>query len=158
MRDMTPADIDAVLNIEQAVQAYPWTRINFTDALNHSYICRVDEAGGEIRCYAILMPVLDEAELLNIGVAAGQQRKGRGRAMLLEMLDVACRKNMLRVYLEVRSSNVAALALYRSAGFSELGVRRGYYQNASGSEDAITMACNTKNFCPGTRLTGEVNG
>jgi ribosomal-protein-alanine N-acetyltransferase len=62
---------------------------------------------------------------------------------------VACARNMLRVFLEVRSSNVAALALYRSVGFSEIGVRRGYYQNPNGSEDASTMACD---------LVGDLNG
>jgi [ribosomal protein S18]-alanine N-acetyltransferase len=149
MRAMTPEDVDAVLGIEQTVQAYPWTRGNFIDALGHGYICRVDELGGEIRGYAVLMPVLDEAELLNIGVAAVQQRKGLGRAMLLEMLDVACERNILRVFLEARASNTAALALYRSTGFGEIGVRRGYYQNVSGGEDAITMAF---------KLTGEING
>jgi ribosomal-protein-alanine N-acetyltransferase len=158
MRAMTQADVDAVLDIEQAVQAYPWTRGNFTDVLTHGYVCRVDEQGGEIRGYAVLMPVLEEAELLNIGVASGQQRKGLGRAMLTEMLDLAREKNMRRVFLEVRPSNVAAIALYRSAGFGEIAVRRGYYQNAGGSEDALVMACDTKNFCPGTRLKGEANG
>jgi ribosomal-protein-alanine N-acetyltransferase len=149
MRDMTLADVDAVLAIEQAVQTYPWTRGNFIDALSQGYVCRVDQEDGEIRGYAVLMPVLDEAELLNIGVAAVQQRKGMGRAMLLEMLDVACEKNMLRVFLEVRSSNVAAIALYRSVGFTEIGVRRDYYKNSSGGEDAITMEC---------KLTGEIDG
>ena len=149
MRAMTLEDVDEVLAIEAEVQAYPWTRGNFIDALSHGYICSVDDAGGEIRGYAILMPVPQEAELLNIGIAAGQQRKGLGRALLLEMLDVACEKNMLRVFLEVRTSNAAALALYRSTGFVEIGVRRGYYQNASGSEDAITMVCD---------LTGKLDG
>jgi ribosomal-protein-alanine N-acetyltransferase len=149
MRAMTPDDVDAVLAIERAVQAYPWTRGNFTDALKNGYFCRVDEADGEIRGYAVLMPVMDKAELLNIGVAADRQRKGVGRAMLLEMLDMACGKNMIRVFLEVRSSNTAALALYRSAGFVEIGLRKGYYRNAAGGEDAITMAC---------RLTGEIDG
>ena len=144
MRAMTLEDVDAVLAIEQAVQAYPWTRGNFIDALGHGYICRVEEDGGEIRGFAVLMPVLDEAELLNIGVAAGQQRKGLGRAMLREMLDVAHKMKMRRVFLEVRASNAAALALYRSSGFGKLGVRRDYYQNASGSEDAITMVCELK--------------
>ena len=119
------------------------------DALNHGYVCRVDQVGAEIRGYAVLMPVLEEAELLNIGVVAGQQRKGLGSAMLGEMLGLAREKDMRRVFLEVRSSNAAALALYRSVGFVEIGVRRGYYQNASGSEDAITMACD---------LTGEIDG
>ena len=141
MRAMTLEDVDGVLAIEQAVQAYPWTRGNFVDVLSHGYECRVDENGGGIRGYAVLRPVLDEAELLNIGVSALQQRKGLGRAMVREMLDVAREKNIRRVFLEVRASNVAALALYRSSGFGEIGVRRGYYQNANGCEDAITMAC-----------------
>lgn len=149
MRPMTQADVDDVLAIEQAVQAYPWTRGNFSDALGSGYLCRVDEADGAIRGYAILMPVVDEAELLTIGVASAQQRKGLGRSMLLEMLDVARAKEMRRVFLEVRKSNAAAIALYRSAGFGEIGARRGYYQNADGGEDAIVMACD---------LPGEGNG
>src|SRR3989339_906599 len=91
MRAMTQDDVDAVLAIEQAVQRFPWTRGNFIDVLNSGYVCRVDEAdNGEIRGYAILMPAADEAELLNIGVAAAQQRRGLGRAMLGEMLEAAC--------------------------------------------------------------------
>jgi ribosomal-protein-alanine N-acetyltransferase len=157
MRPMTPADVDEVLAIEQTVQAYPWTRGNFMDALSSGYVCSVDaeelvggqpEQGGKIRSYAVLMPVLEEAELLNIGVAMGQQRKGLGRAMLSAMLDEACARNIIRVFLEVRASNAAALALYGSAGFVRIGVRRGYYPNAGGGEDAVTMAC---------ELTGEIN-
>ena len=92
MRAMTLEDVDAVFAIEQAVQAYPWTRGNFADALSGGYLCCVDEADGVIRGYAVMMPLPDEAELLNIGVAAGQQRKGLGRAMLREMLDLAREK------------------------------------------------------------------
>lgn len=141
LREMTVADLDAVLSIEQSVQAYPWTRGNFSDSLNNGDLCCVDEAEGELRGYVVLMPTVEEAELLTIGVAATQQRKGLGRAILLEMLGVARSRNMQRVFLEVRSSNAAAIALYRSAGFSDVGVRRGYYRDAAGSEDAIVMAC-----------------
>ena len=144
MRPMTQADVDEVMRIELAVQAYPWTRGNFIDAHNSGYVCCLDDADGEIRGYAILMPLPEEAELLNIGVAAGRQRKGLGRAMLREMLETARKKNMRRVFLEVRTSNAAAIALYRSVGFVEIGVRRGYYQNDNGSEDALVMACNFK--------------
>lgn len=141
MRRMTGLDADAVLAIEQAVQRYPWTRGNFSDALESGYLCYVDEAEGEMRGYAVLMPTVEEAELLTIGVAAAQQRKGLGRAMLSEMLEMARGRGMRRVFLEVRVSNVAAIALYRSAGFAEVGMRRGYYQDANGSEDALVMAC-----------------
>ena len=149
MREMTEADVDAVYAIEQAVQRYPWTRGNFSDSLANGYLCRVDEAEGEVRGYAILMPLVDEAELLTIGVAAAQQRKGLGRTMLREMLQLARDEKMKRMFLEVRPSNEAAIALYRSAGFAEVGVRRGYYQDASGSEDALVMACH---------LIGDGNG
>ncbi|MBI5439540.1 MAG: ribosomal protein S18-alanine N-acetyltransferase [Nitrosomonadales bacterium] len=141
MRAMARDDVDAVLAIEQAAQRFPWTRGNFSDALASNYVCCVDEEGGEIRGYAVMMPAADEAELLNIGVAVAQQRKGLGRAMLGEMLENARGRNMRRVFLEVRPSNAAAIALYRSAGFKEIGVRRGYYRNAGGSEDALMMAC-----------------
>ena len=160
---MVQADVDTVLSIEQAVQSFPWTRGNFSDALNSGYICRVDETEcGEIRGYAILMPAVDEAELLSIGVTTAQQRKGLGRAMLSKMLNVARDRNIQRVFLEVRSSNVAAIALYRSVGFIEVGLRHGYYQNANGCEDAITMACElTQHFSlpragerPGERENG----
>jgi ribosomal-protein-alanine acetyltransferase len=153
---MTTADLDAVLAIEQAVQHYPWTRGNFCDALNSGYLCCVEEVAGEPGAYAVLMPGVDEAELLIIGVAAAHQRKGMGGAMLSAMLEAASARQMPRVFLEVRASNLAAIALYRRAGFLEIGVRRDYYRDANGSEDALVMAWDTKSS--GTRLTGEQNG
>ena len=69
--------------------------------------------------------------------------------MLREMLAAAREKNVRRVFLEVRASNAAAQALYRSAGFADIGLRRDYYRNAGGNEDAITMACD---------LTGRTDG
>ncbi len=138
---MTLSDLDDVLAIEQSVQAYPWTRGNFIDALNSGYLAYVDETPGELRGFAVLMPGVDEAELLNIGVAAGHQRKGLGREMVAAMLDEAAQRRLFRVLLEVRASNLAAIALYRRAGFSEVGLRRGYYKKSNASEDALVMAC-----------------
>ena len=149
LRDMLPADLDAVLAIEQSVQAYPWSLRNFTDALNSSYMCCVDELDNEICSYAVLMMGVEEAELLTIGVATSQQRQGLGRRLLNGMLAIARDKNRQRVFLEVRASNVAAIELYRTVGFSEVGLRRGYYQNKQGSEDAVVMALD---------LTGGNNG
>ena len=141
MRAMGLQDVDGVLAIEQAVQPYPWTRGNFTDALDSGYLCYVDEDGGELQGFAVLMPGVGEAELLNIAVAATHQRKGLGRAMLDRMLQIAAARSMSRMFLEVRASNQAAIALYRRAGFEQVGLRRGYYRNAAGLEDALVMAC-----------------
>ncbi len=150
MRNMTLADIDAVLAVEQDVQAYPWTRGNFSDALNSGYLCFVDELAGDVRGYAVLMPGVGEAELLTIGVSSAHQRKGLGGLMLAGLLRIAGDNRWSRVFLEVRASNRAAIALYERAGFAQVGLRRGYYRNAAGSEDALVMAWDN--------LTGEKNG
>jgi ribosomal-protein-alanine N-acetyltransferase len=140
LRDMKEADLEAVLAIEGAVHAHPWTRGNFSDALRNGYQCKVYEAETrEVVGYAVLMLAVDEAELLDIAIATSQQRKGLGRKLLHEMLALARRKEMRRMVLEVRASNASAIALYRSAGFSDIGLRRDYYLTHSGREDAILM-------------------
>lgn len=154
MRLMTAKDVDAVLTLEQSVQVYPWTRGNFCDALSSGYLCYVEECAQDLCGYAVLMPGVDEAELLTIGVAVDHQRKGLGQAMLSVMLAAAHAKQLSRVFLEVRASNLPAIALYRRAGFLDIGMRRAYYHNAGGSEDALVMACD----CSGARMTGEQNG
>ena len=140
LRDMNITDVDKVLGIEQRVHAYPWTRGNFTDAHNSGYICKVYEAGGVMLGYAVLMPAVDEAHLLNISIAADHQRKGLGLKLLHQIMGIARGLNMRRVILEVRPSNSAALGLYRKAGFNELALRRSYYPAAANRrEDAMVM-------------------
>lgn len=139
LRDMGWADVDTILHIEQQVHSHPWTRGNFNDSLARGYICKVYEAANEIVGYAVLMPALDEVHLLDISIAGAYQRKGLGKKLLGEMLALARTLKFERVILEVRRSNVAAIGLYRAAGFSEIGVRRGYYPAEHGREDAIVM-------------------
>jgi [ribosomal protein S18]-alanine N-acetyltransferase len=139
LRDMTLLDMEVVLQIEQQVHSHPWTRGNFTDSLASGHVCKVYADAQEIIGYAVLMPTVDEADLLDIGIAGKYQRKGLGKKLLNEMLALAKELKFARVILEVRPSNIAALALYRSAAFSEIGLRHGYYPAQQGREDAIVM-------------------
>jgi [ribosomal protein S18]-alanine N-acetyltransferase len=75
-----------------------------------------------------------EYEVHTIGVDPAYQGRGIGRRLLDELLDFAAGG---AVYLEVRTDNAPAIALYRSAGFTEIGLRRRYYR-VSGA-DAYTM-------------------
>lgn len=140
---MTMADIDAVLAIEERVQAFPWTRGNFTDALAAGYDGWLAREDGSLLGFAVLMRAVDEIHLLVIGIAPAFQRTGRGR-VLLEFVTAQAREvGMTRMLLEVRPSNVGAIAFYKSAGFAEIGRRRGYYPasiDMGGREDAIVMA------------------
>ena len=160
LREMNLADMDEVMRIEQSVHAHPWTRGNFTDALNGDSVCKVYEDGDKMLGYVVLLPAVDEMQLLNISIAAAHQRKGLGCRLLGEVMAIAHGMNMRRMLLEVRTSNVAALGLYCATGFSEIGLRRGYYPAApargtpvgapllrndpsadNGREDAIVMEC-----------------
>ena len=141
LRDMTTADVDDVTAVEQKSQHFPWSRENFSDAVSNGYLCYVDVSQDMLRGYVILMPLIDEMELLNITVAVSQQRKGLGREMLKEMLRISSTLEMKRMFLEVRISNLPAISLYESVGFCIIGKRCDYYQSQNGKEDALVMAC-----------------
>lgn len=138
---MISADLDEVLLIEQDVHAHPWTRGNFSDALLSDNLCYVHENEESIVGYAVLLPVVDEIELLNICIATKYQRKGLGRKLLDELMKIAVGMKMRRMLLEVRVSNIPALGLYNDAGFRKIGLRRDYYVADNGREDAIVMEC-----------------
>jgi ribosomal-protein-alanine N-acetyltransferase len=144
LRDMGWEDVDAVLEIEQQVHSHPWTRGNFNDALATGNLCKVYQVEHELIGYAVLMPALDDIDLLDICIAAAHQRKGLGTQLLDALLTLSRSLNFSRVILEVRRSNLSACALYRKAGFTEIGLRRDYYPTSLGREDALVMAYQLK--------------
>jgi ribosomal-protein-alanine N-acetyltransferase len=137
---MTLADVDAVAAAEQRLYPFPWTPGNFVDALASGYGAWIAREERGLIAYAVMMQVLDEVHLLNLGVLPEVQRRGHGTALLLHLFELARAQATLRMLLEVRPGNVAGLALYRRHGFLEIGRRRDYYPAHQGREDAIVMA------------------
>jgi ribosomal-protein-alanine N-acetyltransferase len=95
--------------------------------------------GAKIIGYALMMMVLDEAHLLNLSVAKAYQKQGLGRLLLEHMITIAKKHAAANMFLEVRPSNISAIALYENMGFNEMAVRRGYYPAHNGREDAVLM-------------------
>src|SRR5262245_50348276 len=143
-RRMAADDVDTVVAIEEAIYPHPWTRGNFTDSLTGGYHCWIVEYGGEIAGYTIVAIAAKEAHLLNLSVAGAWQRRGVGRALLGFVLKLARDYSAGRILLEVRPSNLAARALYATAGFAEIGSRRGYYPAAEDREDAVVLVRSLK--------------
>jgi ribosomal-protein-alanine N-acetyltransferase len=139
---MHEEDLDAILAVELRIYRYPWTRGNFSDSLAAGYsawVCRDCGDEAALLGYAILMLVLDEAHLLNLSIVPERQRQGLGGALLQHLFKVARTHSAKRMYLEVRESNVAGIALYERHGFATIGLRRSYYPADGGREDAIVM-------------------
>lgn len=139
LRPMQMNDLDTIMLIEPTIYTHPWTRGNFSDSLNSGYSSWVLEANQKIIGYALLMLVLDEAHLLNLSIAKDQQKKGLGRYLLEHMLLIAKNHKAVNMFLEVRPSNISAIALYENMGFCEMAVRRNYYPAHNGREDAVLM-------------------
>ncbi len=138
-RPMGYPDLDRVMEIEQEIYEFPWSRGNFGDSIGSGYHCSVMERGGFLAGYGVMMEVVDEAHLLNLSVAKNWQGLGMGRLLLRAFMEAARKRSLRHFQLEVRVSNKVALSLYRSAGFEDIAVRPGYYPAAWGREDALIM-------------------
>jgi ribosomal-protein-alanine N-acetyltransferase len=136
-RPMTREDVSTVVAIEQHTYPFPWTEQVFRDCLRVGYDCWVVEGDDGVAGYGIMSAGAGECHVLNLCLAPVLRRRGIGRRLLFMLLDRARRAGMLHALLEVRPSNDPAIALYGSAGFERIGVRRGYYQAHDGREDAV---------------------
>lgn len=140
LRPMRQEDVPAVMRVERAMYAFPWTERIFSDSLRVGYTCLVGEVDGEFAGYGIMSTGAGEAHILNLCVAGAFQRRGLGRAILVRLLDEALAEGIDTVFLEVRMSNTPAMNLYDSLGFNQIGTRKGYYPSESGREDAAVLA------------------
>jgi [ribosomal protein S18]-alanine N-acetyltransferase len=138
---MQASDLDEVVAVEYRVYSHPWTKGNFEDSLNSAYYARLlRDAEQRLLGYFLLMPVFDEAHLLNLSVDLDWQHQGYGQRLMCEAANLARLHNLQTMLLEVRVSNRQALSFYQRCGFSEIGRRKRYYPTASTSrEDAIMM-------------------
>jgi ribosomal-protein-alanine N-acetyltransferase len=139
MRRMTLADLPQVMVIERLNYPFPWQDDIFEDCLKVGYSCWVCEAMDKVLGYCLLSMGAGEAHILNISVDPAEQKQGIGRKMVLHLIAVA-RGKAETVFLEVRPSNLQAIALYEDIGFNEIGIRKNYYPAEDGREDALMMA------------------
>ncbi len=139
LRRMTTADLTGVMTIERKNYQFPWTEDIFRDCFKARYSCWVCEELDKILGYSIVSIAVGEAHILNICVDPAEQNQGIGRKMLENLIETA-RGRAETIFLEVRPSNLGAIALYEKMGFNEIGIRKGYYPAEHGREDAIMLA------------------
>lgn len=141
-RPMRPEDLERVLEIQRSAFAHPWSRELIAREMGHdwsSVLLAVEPAeGGEaVVGVVVFWLVHDEVHVLNVAVAPEARRRGVARALMHEAERRGAGRGARIATLEVRRSNQAALELYHSLGYREVGVRPRYY--AEEGEDAIVM-------------------
>jgi len=136
---MKISDIAEVLEIEKISFASPWSIEMFEQELLMGRYFAAKE-GGKIIGYVGYQRVLDEGHITNLAVHPDFRRHGIGRKLVEKSVEEAKSSGLKSLILEVREKNTAAQKLYESLGFSNVGRRKGYYQEPV--EDAILMARN----------------
>ena len=137
---MQESDIGAVMEVEKLCYEFPWTEGIFRDCLRVGYCSWIYRLDQRLIGYGVMSIAVGEAHILNICIHPEVQGQGLARRLLQRLLKLARRHNADTVFLEVRVSNQAALKLYDSIGFNEIGQRHNYYPAKDGREDAILLA------------------
>lgn len=135
-----PENLSQLLAIERRSNAFPWSAQTFDKNNGGRFINYKFEAKGKIVGFVITQVVLDEASLLNIAIEPNFQRSGYARQLLLHLIAELEKNEVITLWLEVRSSNLPAIALYEQLHFHQVSRRLNYYPTQSGYEDAIIMA------------------
>lgn len=131
--------IDRISEIENASFSCPWSKKSFSDAIDSDNIsvCIAEDENAGICGFICVLKIDGEAELLNIAVDEKHRGYGIGSFLMDYMINSITDKNVERIFLEVRESNVPARSLYEKYGFEIIGKRRRYYTKPV--EDAILM-------------------
>ena len=140
-RGMLEEDVLEVFRIESLAYDFPWTKEVFLDCLSAGYTCKLFCIQNVIEGYIILSFSQTDCHILNFCIAPHQQGCGYGKDMLQFAYDVAQQQGARIMYLEVRPTNAAALTLYETQGFKRIAIRKNYYPDDEGREDAFVLAC-----------------
>ncbi|MEZ7863194.1 MAG: ribosomal protein S18-alanine N-acetyltransferase [Aeromonadaceae bacterium] len=138
-RPLTPADVPAMLPIEQSAHPFPWSERVLLASFGERYANVGCWQAGQLLGYYIAEQLLDESTLHNICVDPRHQGEGIGRLLLAHYLQASDAAGCRCWWLEVRRSNERAQHLYEQAGYQQVGVRKGYYRAEQGQEDALVM-------------------
>ena len=134
---MTVADLDEVHSLECASQSSPWSRDHFTAELENP--CAHIDLGfvqGQLAGFVCWWLIAGEVQVQNVATAPAFRRKGVAAGLLRYVLARWHDSGFESAWLEVRVSNLPAIALYQRFGFKPVGRRPRYYADG---EDAVVM-------------------
>lgn len=136
IRTMTREDIPNIIELEKiCFTSDAWKERDFEYRFDgDDFVNLVCECDGSFAGYITACSVLDELNIDSVAVLPEYRRMGLAKSLIRKTVSL---KNPSAVFLEVRQSNRAAIALYESLGFEKTGLRKNYYQHPV--ENAILM-------------------
>ena len=131
--------IASIVRIERESFSDPWSEEAFVGMLDSPLALFTVALGDddEVIGYTAATGAWEDGEILSVAVENPARGKGIGGALLDSAIAALKNQLVTRVFLEVRESNAAAIALYKSRGFEQMSVRRNYYRRPV--ENALVM-------------------
>lgn len=137
--DMQPDDLPEVLRIEQTSCSAPWSETLFFNEIRNLHSRpRVAKIEGKVVGYLCSGLIVDEGHILNLAVHPDFRNCGIASALISDTVGYLKQEGCRFIFLEVRSSNRAAIKMYERFNFRTMGIRKDYY--TSPVEDAVIMS------------------
>ena len=138
MIPMNESHVAQVAALEKLCFSDPWSETSIASELeNPLSLWLIAEEDGAVCGYVGSQTVLDETDMMNIAVRPDCRRKGIAAALIAELVSRLKARGSRILRLEVRESNLPAIALYKAMGFTQLGLRKNYYRNPK--ENALIL-------------------
>lgn len=142
IRTADVSDLSALVELNDSSNPHPWSAKLIADALSGRNNWVMVNHEQQIVAWLTASQVFDQSELELIVTGQQWRRQGLGLQLMQHWMVWATAQGCTELLLEVRASNVAAIALYEKLAFIQVGVRKGYYPVADGSKEAaVLMTC-----------------
>ena len=138
LEKMNASHVAEIAQLEKLCFSDPWSEKSVASELENKlsyWLVAVED--GTVAGYIGSQTVCGETDMMNVAVHPAHRRKGIAEALILELVEALKAMESHCLTLEVRASNVPAIALYEKLGFSEIGRRKNYYRNPK--EDALIL-------------------
>jgi len=136
----TSEDVRRIHDIELLSYTLPWSEASilaWIEGTDRVYFLARDKITSAVLGYIAVFFVAGEGEIASVAVHPNERRKGVAREIFSVIKKYCIRERIRTLFLEVRENNIAAISLYKSLGFMDVGRRKGYYEDTK--EDAILM-------------------
>ncbi len=138
IRPMELDDLEAVMEIENSMFRQPWSETGFFSFLLRSDVLfLVAEEQEQIIGFCGAQIAVDESDVLQVAVCKERQHQGIGNLLMDQLKTSLTEAGVIRIFLEVRAGNQAAIRLYEKQGFEQIGIRKNYYEEFQ--EDGLVM-------------------
>ena len=138
IRRASPRDALRISELEKEIFSDPWSERSVTNTISlDGAMCYVALTDGEIQAYVLGRIIPPEGEIFRIATAPDKRKRGIAYRLLDYAVKCEKGRGLEILFLEVRSKNLPAIALYKAYGFRDMGLRKNYYKNPD--DDAVIM-------------------